>query len=268
MKLSIITINRNNAYGLRKTIESVVSQTFKDFEYIVIDGASTDGSVEVVKEFEDGMSFWISEPDGGIYPAMNKGIKKAKGEYLLFLNSGDFFVDEYVVKRILPELSGTDIVQGNTIEDRNGGSYRNRGYGHSEISFLDVQRGHFLHQASFCRKDLFEKYGYFDEGYRYVSDTIFYIKTLGYGGASFRYVDIDIANFDTTGISCTTDPVIRKKRMEEEMRMQRSLFPGRLYAYCRDSERKVELYDELKAHPFIWKIVMLQKWICDKIDKC
>ena len=89
MKLSIITINRNNAAGLRRTIESVVSQTYTEFEYIIIDGASTDESVDVIKEYADKITFWVSEPDNGIYNAMNKGILKAKGEYLLFLNSGD-----------------------------------------------------------------------------------------------------------------------------------------------------------------------------------
>ena len=98
MKLSIITINRNNAEGLRKTMESVLSQTYRDMEYIVVDGASTDQSVNVIKECVNQLKNedrrmkldWMSEPDTGIYNAMNKGIKKATGEYLLFLNSGDW----------------------------------------------------------------------------------------------------------------------------------------------------------------------------------
>lgn len=265
MKLSIITINYNNASGLRKTMESVFAQTCKDFEYIVVDGASTDGSLDVIRDlvapdFKDHLKNVVvgvdvvvsSEPDTGIYNAMNKGVRAAKGEYVLMLNSGDYFVDEHVVERILPELDGTDIVQGNTID----GTKRNRGYGRSNLNFLDVQRGHFPHQASFCRKELFDKFGYFDETYRYVSDTIFFIKTLGYGGASFRYVDIDIAFFDITGFSCTADPIIRKKHYEEEVRMRHELFPGRLYEYCLDSGRKVALYDDLKSHKFMWNIVM------------
>lgn len=264
MKLSVITINYNNKSGLQRTMESVFAQTCKDFEYIVVDGASTDGSAEYIREHADQLVYWVSEKDTGIYNAMNKGVRMAKGEYVLMLNSGDYFVDEHVVERILPVLDGTDIVQGNTIE----GGERNRGYGRSNISFLDVQRGYFLHQASFCRRELFDKFGYFDESYRYVSDTIFFIKTLGYGGASFRYLDIDIADFDTTGFSCSSDPVIRKKHREEEYRMQHEFFPGRLYDYCRDSERKVQLYDELQVHPIIWKIVMLLKLIGNRISKC
>ena len=119
-KLSIITINRNNAAGLRKTIESVVSQTYTDFEYIIIDGASTDGSVEVIKEYAEatlpcgeGLGerlYWVSEPDKGIYNAMNKGILKAQGEYLLFLNSGDWLVDKDVIKSFIDLNIINDIV--------------------------------------------------------------------------------------------------------------------------------------------------------------
>ncbi len=89
MKLSIITINKNNAYGLRKTIQSVINQTYSNIEYIIIDGASTDGSIDVIKKFEDKIDWWASEPDTGIYNAMNKGIKIATGDYCQFLNSGD-----------------------------------------------------------------------------------------------------------------------------------------------------------------------------------
>lgn len=267
MKLSIVTINYNNLAGLRKTMESVFAQTCKDFEYIVIDGASTDGSAEYVRTQADKLTYWVSEPDTGIYNAMNKGVRAATGEYVLMLNSADFLVDEHVIARIMPELDGTDIVQGNTIEDHNDEQWRNRGSGRSNISFLDVQRGHFLHQASFCKRDLFDKYGYFDESYRYVSDTIFFIKTLGYGGATFRYVDIDIANFDLTGFSCTNDERIRQQHWQEEQRMQHELFPGRLYDFCRDSEKKVQLYDELKSQPLIWKLVVLLKIITNHINQ-
>lgn len=263
MKLSIVTINYNNLAGLQKTMESVFSQTCKDFEYIVIDGASTDGSAEYVRTQADKLTYWVSEPDTGIYNAMNKGVRAATGEYVLMLNSADFLVDEYVIERIMPELDGTDIVQGNTSD----GGKRQRGYGKSDITFLDVYHAHFLHQSSFCKKKLFDKYGYFDESYRYVSDTIFFIKTLGYGGATFRYVDIDIADFDLTGFSCTNDERIRQQHWQEEKRMQHELFPGRLYDFCRDSEKKVQLYDELKSHPLIWKLVVLLKIITNHINQ-
>ena len=114
MKLSVITINFNNRDGLRKTIESVVNQTFKDFEYIIIDGGSTDGSVDVIKEYADRIDYWVSEPDKGIYNAMNKGIDVAKGEYCIFMNSGDCFYVNDVYENVFRELDGVDIIIGDS----------------------------------------------------------------------------------------------------------------------------------------------------------
>ena len=121
MKLSIITINYNNASGLRKTIESVVNQTSLEFEYIVIDGASTDGSIEIIKEFKDKITFWVSEPDTGIYNAMNKGIHSAKGKYCQFLNSGDSLVPPNVTESMLFNLPDSGIVIGNMLKKLTSG---------------------------------------------------------------------------------------------------------------------------------------------------
>ena len=110
MKYSIITINYNNADGLRRTIESVVSQTYADYEYLIIDGGSTDGSVNAIKEYEDKISYWVSEKDGGIYNAMNKGVKVAHGEYLIFMNSGDVFYNDRVIERIESSQRTDDII--------------------------------------------------------------------------------------------------------------------------------------------------------------
>jgi glycosyltransferase involved in cell wall biosynthesis len=129
-KLSIITINRNNATGLRKTMESVFSQTGLEkgqLEYIIIDGASTDNSVEVINEFlalpenNEKVSYWISEPDKGIYNAMNKGINHANGEYCLFLNSGDRFLTSDILEYSLKILLNTNtIYYGNVQNSKNG----------------------------------------------------------------------------------------------------------------------------------------------------
>ena len=107
MKLSVITINFNNRDGLRKTIESVVNQTYKDFEYIVIDGGSTDGSVDVIKEYTDRIDYWVSEPDKGIYNAMNKGIDVAQGEYCLFLNCMGILNEKHLLDIIKEYEDGT-----------------------------------------------------------------------------------------------------------------------------------------------------------------
>ena len=115
MKYSIITINYNNADGLRRTIESVVSQTYADYEYLIIDGGSTDGSVNAIKEYEDKISYWVSEKDGGIYNAMNKGVKVAHGEYLIFMDSGDVFYNDRVLENIESFQKTDDIIVGRVL---------------------------------------------------------------------------------------------------------------------------------------------------------
>ena len=111
-KLSVITINYNNKNGLIKTINSVINQTYKDFEFIIIDGGSTDGSLEVIQEYSGQINYWVSEPDNGIYHAMNKGIVMAKGEYCNFMNSGDCFFDEQVLKNAFSHNLSVDIFIG------------------------------------------------------------------------------------------------------------------------------------------------------------
>lgn len=112
MKLSIITINYDNKEGLLKTILSVVNQINHDYEYIIIDGGSNDGSVDIIKDYADKIDYWVSSKDKGIYNAMNKGIDVAKGEYCIFMNSGDTFYDSNTLKLCIPCLDGTDVLAG------------------------------------------------------------------------------------------------------------------------------------------------------------
>lgn len=275
MKLSIITINYNNAAGLKRTLDSVGAQTYADFEHIIVDGASTDGSVEIIRQYADSQAIrrrgdeatrqitWLSEPDTGIYNAMNKGVRMANGEYTLMLNSGDYLVDEYVVEKIMPLLDGTDVIQGNIIEDHPNKVVRNRGYGRSDIDFFDVMKGHFLHQASFCRKDLFEKYGMFDESYRIIGDTKFFMICLGKENASFKYIDIDISNYDLNGISAETTGGWAEKRRDEAARMYHELYSNRLYDFFIQNEKKIKLYNQISMHKWIWYMIMAIKHIHD-----
>ena len=137
--LTIITINLNNSIGLRKTIESVISQTYNDFEYLIIDGGSIDGSVDVIKEYADRISYWFSEPDKGIYNAMNKGILKAKGQYLQFLNSGDYLVNKNVIENVFHELPDCDLLYGNIITVKPDGKLQiHKGIGGSEITLFTL----------------------------------------------------------------------------------------------------------------------------------
>lgn len=272
MKLSIITINYNNAAGLKKTLDSVASQICTDFEHIIVDGASTDESVKIIREYENTLVSrlsplasrlkWLSEPDTGIYNAMNKGVRLAKGEYTLMLNSGDCLVDEHVIEKVLPLLNGTDIIQGNTVSIINNEKIINRGYANSNITFIDVMKGHFLHQSSFCRKDLFERYGMFDESYRINGDTVFYAKCLAFGNATFRYVDLSIAFFDTMGISMDPEGKWSQLRKEEDERYAQ-LFSYRMWNLHEYEEKKIKLYDKLHAHRWSWNLTMMLAHLCN-----
>lgn len=276
MKLSIITINYNNAAGLKKTLDSVVSQTCTDFEHIIVDGASTDKSVEIICEYENTLASslsplasriaWLSEPDTGIYNAMNKGVRLAKGEYTLMLNSGDYLVNEHVIDRVLPLLDGTDIVQGNTISVINNKEIINQGYAKSDISFIDVYSGNFLHQATFAKRILFEQYGYFDESYKIGGDTVFFLKALGLGNASFVYKDINIAYFDGDGISANHTPYWNHQR-EIEDRMYDKLLPNRLLRLCKEDGYKISVYNQISSYLFLKKCMMLLLKIANILDK-
>ena len=266
-KLSIITINYNNVAGLKKTLDSVAEQTYKDFEHIIIDGASTDGSVDEIIAYSQSpianrhKVTWLSEPDIGIYNAMNKGVRMAKGEYTLMLNSGDYLVDDHVIENIIPLLDGTDIIQWNVISIINDVEVVNRGYGKSNISFLDAMGGKFLHQASFCRQELFEKYGMFDESYKINGDTVFYAKCLAFGNASFRYVDVNVAYYDIEGVSADPNNKWVKIRREEDMRYEQ-MFSQRM-RQLRNEQKKISLYDKLHAHRWSWYLTMAIAHVCN-----
>ena len=163
MRLSIITINRNNAVGLEKTMKSVADQTFKEFEYIVVDGASTDGSVEVIKKLEPEFAnlTWVSEPDTGIYNAMNKGIRMASGDYIQILNSADGLAAPDVTERMLDALDKADypsIFYGNMVKCfQDGRKLVDKSFAGHEITMLDMYTGTLNHDPTYIRRDLFEK---------------------------------------------------------------------------------------------------------------
>lgn len=213
MKLSIITINRNNASGLSRTIESVVSQTWKDFEYIVIDGASSDESVEVIKKYDSSITTWVSEPDSGIYNAMNKGIRRASGEYCLFLNSGDYLADEHVLERVSECRYASDVVIFSVLC-----LYKNASYYLNpprKISLYTFLKGNLPHPSSFIRRSLFASEGEYRENYRIISDWCFFVDALILHNASYEEYDILVSIFDGTGESISTnnaDTIIEEKK--------------------------------------------------------
>ena len=228
MKYSIITINYNNRDGLERTIQSVINQTCLDYEYIIIDGGSTDGSVDIIKKYADRIDYWVSEPDKGIYNAMNKGVLQAHGDYVNFMNSGDCFYDNNVLE-VVRNLLYTDIVVGKCYYE--GGLH---GFSKQDITLLDLYKCHLQHQASFIYRELQIKYPY-DENLKIISDWKFFVQSLIFDNASFSNVDIIICDYESNGISKRFSFLIEK----EKIQVLSSLFPPRLLKdyndfYCLD----------------------------------
>jgi Glycosyltransferases involved in cell wall biogenesis len=239
-KLSIITINYNNTEGLRKTIESVVSQTFADYEYIVIDGGSTDDSISVINEFADKITYWVSEPDKGIYNAMNKGILNANGEYLLFLNSGDWFVDEEVVGDFCRSDFKDDIVSGNQLLLSNeNGPILKIAAKENDISYDFFIENVIWHQSTFIKKELFVRVGLYSEFYLIVSDWEFFIKALILHQCSYTSYDRNIAFFECGGISEQAEWL--EIQLAEREKVFRSL--GRLHGLYINYSRRINLLE-------------------------
>lgn len=223
MYYSIITINYNNCEGLRRTINSVIGQTYKNYEFIVIDGKSTDGSVEVIKEYEALISYWISEKDNGIYHAMNKGVAQAHGDYCIFMNSGDYFYSNKVLDNLKGYGAEEDVIVGKVSIDEN--NHVISPPPKDELTLYHLYYGAIPHQGSFIKTDLLRKYPY-DESLKISSDWKFFIQALIIDNCSVRYIDEFVAKYDMNGISIVNSELMR---MEKD-NVLATLFPPRVLA--------------------------------------
>ncbi len=236
LKLSIITVNLNQADGLAKTLDSVREQAFRDFEHIVVDGGSTDGSLEVIKVRADGLAFWVSEPDAGIYAAMNKGLRRAQGEYVYFLNSGDRLYSPDTLERVFAhEERGEDLLYGNTVRpDAAGNLYEHR---HPDVLTVGVFWDFGVcQQAIFYRRELFAALGEFDESFRFAGDWDFDLRVL-MARRTARHLPFPVAHYQGGGISTTRKDLAAR---EKEIIWRRHL-PEAVY---RDYERLMFLEAE------------------------
>ena len=196
--ISIITVSYNAATTIEQTILSVINQTYPNIEYIIIDGGSTDGTIDIIKKYVDKISYWISEPDKGIYDAMNKGIKIASGEWINFMNCGDSFYSNTVIKEVFSKANlNSDIIYGNTNLLYFVGNYIKFGDKVTDKNYMP-----FCHQSSFARTMLMKEYN-FDIQYKICSDKNFF-HLMYKANKTFEYVNITISNFDANyGISST-----------------------------------------------------------------
>ena len=213
MKYSIITINYNNRDGLERTIKSVINQTCQDFEYIIIDGGSTDGSVDVIRKYTDRIDYWVSEPDKGIYNAMNKGILQAHGEYLNFMNSGDCFYDEEVLGKVLNKGLDADMVVGKDFHYNSKTKESFQTIFPKRLSMFTFLTGYLPHQSTFFKKDLFVNMKY-DENYRIVSDWKFYIDKIIGEGCTVSFIDCIVAWREQNGISSEDVELVSEERQK------------------------------------------------------
>lgn len=281
MKLSIITINYNNAEGLKRTLSSVAEQMYRDIEHIIIDGGSTDGSVDVIKEYVSANPNkdpffkhaikWVSEKDNGIYNAMNKGIRKAIGAYIEILNSGDILAALDVTDRMVRELEKNEypaILYGNMLKSYDGKKIERDTCGngmYTPESFLYFYKGTLNHDCAYIRRDLFDKYGLYNEDMKICSDWEWYVKAIAIGGEKAVYTNIDVTIFDMNGVSESRGKnadLIKKERREylEKILPATILHDYDMFAF------PVLQYQRLKKY-HLWPIVYFMERVLFKLNK-
>lgn len=236
-KISIITINFNDAKGLLKTMLSVNEQTYSDIEHVIIDGLSSDNSLEIIEQNKMPFTRWVSEKDKGIYDAQNKGIEQTKGEYLIFLNAGDYLADKTVLQQIAPRLDGIDLLYGDMQTCDADGKIEHLKM-HPRITKKVLYTDTIWHPVSFFRKALFENFGNYDLGLKIVSDYDLYCRYILKHNISTRYIPVEVAVFDTTGVSSSPE---KREHLKAERRLVQNryfnpslLFLFRLYSKLRN----------------------------------
>lgn len=288
MKLSIITINYNNAEGLRKTLASVAFQTYPNIEHVIVDAASTDRSVEVIKEYADVSKhtvIWSSKKDKGIYDGMNRGIKKATGDYIQILNSGDILAAPDVTERMMNILNSLNV---NSLNDKievpilYGNMIRNFGNGKTnrdtclgdraksreeraqevEWTMDDFIKGTVNHDPTYIHRSLYEKYGLYDENLKICSDWKWFVNAVVFGGEKLYYVPIDVTIFDTTGISETNLDFREKERHAELEKM----LPAAILKDYDQYHFPIVQYKRLKKY-HLWPIVYFMERVLFKLNK-
>lgn len=277
MRLTIITINYNNAEGLRNTLASVAAQTYDDIEHIIVDAASTDGSVDVIKEYAENVKHtvvWTSEKDKGIYDGMNRGVRKATGDYVWILNSGDCAAASDTIERIMRTLSDShiDILLGNIIHVYPGDKkacdplplmrIKDETPRLMDVSMLTFYTGTVPQDAAFVRRELFEKYGYFDEKMKICADWKLYLNMIALGGVLPNYVNIDVVLFDMTGISNMNNEL----RLAERKAYLEEVLPASVRKDYDAYEFPIHQYRRLKKY-HLWGLVYFMERVLFKLEK-
>ena len=245
-KISIVTINLNNADGLHQTIKSIINQNFKDYELIIVDGGSTDGSNSIIEKYDNSIDYIISEVDNGIYNAMNKGIIKSNGEYLIFMNSGDCFINNSVLQKAID--TGLDAV----IVCCSVKCFKN-----PVKSFYYFYNDSLPHQSLIIKRSLFDEIGLYDETFKIISDWCFYVIALIKYNKKIKFLNFDLHIGQPGGISWTNDHLIQKEKSE---------FISSNFSYIADDYRDLSQYRRSRIIRMYDKLVKVKflLWIFKK----
>lgn len=260
MKLSIITVNYNNLAGLKRTFENIVSQSFHDYEWIVIDGGSSDGSVDFINERKNYFSFSCSEHDCGPYDAMNKGIVHAKGEYVNFMNSGDMFADEDVLLRTFANPLDADVLYGDyyVIKD----DIKELRTKADVLDLRHVCMFSINHQASFIKRALFAD-NLYDLSYKIIADRVWFVEHLLHG-STFVHLPFPVSCFEFGGLSSNEDMIQKEITRMYHERIPQSVYRmidslnvvERKFAYNPELDSIYELLNERRLYKRIIHIAL------------
>ena len=265
MKVSIITINRNNLAGLEATHQSVASQTYRDFEWIVVDGGSTEGDLDFLEQHANEMAWWCSEPDSGVYNAQNKGINHARGEWMIFMNSGDIFHDKNVLESVFAHEHSADILYGDWVrvyeDDR-----AEEMHAPKTFSLHGIYQDNICHQAMFIRSSVMKSSPY-DESYKIYADWAKWIE-LTLKKCRFEYLPLYICDFRLGGMSSNLDLV----KTELNIMRQKELSPAimeTIKPMCMEGANKLTQEVALLVHQrkTYRRIIRFALFLCNIVKK-
>ncbi len=243
MRLSVITVNLNNKAGLDRTLKSVFDQTSRDYESIVIDGHSNDGSREVIAAYAGRVNKWVSEKDSGIYNAMNKGIRMAEGDYLLFLNSGDNLYSPDTLEKVFKQQFSEDfIVFDIELVKKAGREIRRLDKDPRQILIM----GEIFHQAVFHHRRIFQKLGLYDEAFPFFADYLLFLRAFFKAGCSCRTVHETLVEYDH--IFGMSSDIRNAQRLHDERRKaQRNVFDPEIVDALEEQYREIESLSRFKS---------------------
>lgn len=227
--VSVITVCLNNISGIEKTIQSVLNQNYSKIEYIIIDGGSTDGTVEMIRKYHSKLKFWVSEKDSGISDAFNKGLGKTSGDYVVFLNSGDYYINENSIKNLVISSDGFDVIYGGIRYQR---SYKPEVYPKSVLDASYWVRGSIPHQSAMTSRNVFDRLGPFKLSLKYCMDYDLFYRAYQ-AGFKFLAIPLMITSVNCDGVSNS----FWKEQLDEFKKIQQgrgaSVFLVEFYYYKR-----------------------------------